>query len=399
MVRVKRNVLAPMKLLVFSSLYPDSTRPRHGIFVETRLRHLLTDSAIQARVIAPVPWFPFTHPRYGSYAAYARVPQAETYNAITVRHPRYLLLPKIGMSIAPWLMARAVMGSVRALMREGYDFDAIDAHYFYPDGIAAALIARQLNKPLVITARGSDLNLLARYSLPRRWICWAAKQATHLITVSRALQQVLIGLGVPQEKITVLRNGVDTNLFAPVERTSERATLNFRSFTMLSVGNLVPAKGHDLAIAATARIPDAQLVIIGEGPDRTRLKELAVAQEVTERVRFIDNIDQKTLRAYYGAADVLILASAREGWPNVLLEAMACGTPVIAANAGGTPEIITEPEAGLLLTERSADAIVSAVSALRERALDRTATRVYAERFGWDETTRGQREIFSRISA
>ena len=388
-----------MKLLVFSSLYPDSTRPRHGIFVETRLRHLQAHHDLEAKVIAPVPWFPLAHSAFGSYAAYPRVPHAEMHNGISVRHPRYLLLPKVGMSIAPWLMARAAIRSARALMREGYDFDAIDAHYFYPDGVAAALIARQLGKPLVITARGSDLNLLTRYALPRRWIRWAAHQAAHLVTVSRALKQVLIDLGVAQEKITVLRNGVDVDLFAPVARETMRATLDFRGFTLLSVGNLVAAKGHDLVIAATARIPDAQLVIIGEGPDRARLTALAATQGVADRVRFVGNMQQDTLRNYYGAADVLILASAREGWPNVLLEAMACGTPVIAANTGGTPEIITAPEAGLLLPERNAAAIVSAIHALRKRAPDRNATRAYAERFGWDETSAGQLRIFNDIRA
>jgi len=388
-----------MKLLIFSSLYPDSTRPRHGIFVETRLQQLLAHHDIEAKVIAPVPWFPLAHAAFGSYAAYAHVPRAEMHNGICVNHPRYLHLPKVGMSIAPWLMARAAIRKVHALMREGFEFDAIDAHYFYPDGVAAALIARQLGKPLVITARGSDLNLLTRYALPRRWIRWAANQATHLVTVSGALKQILIDLGVAAEKITVLRNGVDTVLFTPVVRETMRATLDFRDFVMLSVGNLVAAKGHDLAIAATARIPDAHLVIIGEGADRTRLTAFAATLGVTDRVRFVGNMQQDALRNYYGAADALILASAREGWPNVLLEAMACGTPVVAANTGGTPEIITAPEAGLLLTARSVDAIVSAIQSLRARMPDRGATRTFAERFGWDETSAGQLRIFNQIRA
>lgn len=386
-----------MKLLVFSSLYPDSTRPRHGIFVETRLRQLIAQGGIEATVIAPVPWFPFSHSMFGSYAAYARVPYSEIRHGITVFHPRYLLLPKIGMSLAPWLMAMAATQLARSLLRGGNVFDAIDAHYFYPDGVAAALVARKLGKPLVITARGSDLNVLPNYRLPRKWICWAAGRAAHLVTVSRSLKQRLITLGVPDGKITVLRNGVDTALFAPVARDAVRASLQLAGHVVLSVGNLVRAKGHDMAIRAAARIPDVQLVIIGEGPDRARLQALADESGLDSRVRFAGNMAQSELRNYYGAADVLVLASEREGWPNVLLEAMACGTPVVAAQTGGTPEIVAAPEAGMLLHERTTDALVSAMKALRVQTPDRAATRAYAERFGWAETCAGQRRIFSAI--
>lgn len=386
-----------MKLLVFSSLYPDATRPRHGIFVETRLRHLLTTGGIEASVIAPVPWFPFSNAVFGAYAAYARVPEQESRNGITVYHPRYLSLPKIGMSLAPWFMARAGLRITRKLRGRGERFDVIDAHYFYPDGVAAALVANRLGVPLVITARGSDLNVLPNYRVPRTWIRWAAQQATHLVTVSRALKKRLLGLGMPEGKVTVLRNGVNTELFSPVDRDAVRTNLELSGHVLLSVGNLVPAKGHDLAIHALARIPGAQLVIIGEGVDRSRLQSLVSDLELAGRVRFVGNMLQSELRDYYGAADVLLLASEREGWPNVLLEAMACGTPVIAAEVGGTPEIVAAPEAGLLLPTRDADALAAAIEHLRCHAPDRAATRRYAESFGWQETSAGQRQIFEHV--
>lgn len=387
-----------MKILTFTTLYPDSTRVRHGIFVETRLRQLLTFSGIESKVVAPVPWFPSQHKMFGSYATYAGVPYQENRFGIDICHPRYPLLPKIGMSLAPWMMAQAATPLLKKLLRDGYDFDVIDAHYFYPDGVAAALLARTFRKPLVITARGSDLNLIARFSLPRKWIRWAAQQADHLIAVSPELKQVLVDMDVPAEKITMLRNGVDATFFKPIARDAVRRKLNMRGFVMLSVGNLVPAKCHDLVIEAAAQIPDAELLIIGQGPEQDRLHKLITDRGMENRAQILGNMEQVMLRAYYGAADVLVLASEREGWPNVLLESMACGTPVVATKVGAATSIVSTAEAGILAYARSTEALLEAIRQLRDRYPDRAATRSHAEQFSWEETSAGQMQIFNRIS-
>jgi teichuronic acid biosynthesis glycosyltransferase TuaC len=387
-----------LKILTFTTLYPDTTRSRHGIFVESRLRQLVLHSGVEAKVVAPVPWFPWKTPMFGNYAAYARVPRQEFYHGIEVYHPRYPLLPKIGMSLTPWLMAQAVTPVLQGLQRDGYDFDVIDAHYFYPDGIAAALLARTFRKPLVITARGSDLNLISRLTLPRRWISWAARQANHLITVSAALKQVLIEMDVPPSKITVLRNGVDMTVFRPVERDAMRRMLHVSGFVLLSVGNLVPAKGHDLAIETVAHLPDAMLLIIGQGPDQPRLQRKIAELGLNDRVRILGNMEQDALRDYYGSADALVLASAREGWPNVLLESMACGTPVVATAVGAAPDIVAVPEAGVLATERNTSALLAAIRQLKDHYPDRAVTRAYAEQFSWDEISAGQVQVFNRLT-
>src|SRR5262245_44262114 len=159
-----------MKLLTFATLYPSSARPGHGIFVETRLRHLLASGSAQSVVVAPVPWFPAAHEEFGRYGTIARTPRQEVLHGIDVRHPRFPVLPKVGMSLAAFLLAAASAGTLREVREQGYEFDIIDAHYFYPAGVAAALLARHVGKPVVITARGSDINLIARHSIPRRLI-------------------------------------------------------------------------------------------------------------------------------------------------------------------------------------------------------------------------------------
>ncbi len=386
-----------MRIVTFSTLYPNAARPGHGIFVETRLRHLLESGRVEARVVAPVPWFPSVDPRFGRYAALARVPREERRHGIQVVHPRYLSVPKVGMSVAPLLLAAGARTAVAGVTQRDNDFDLIDAHYFYPDGVAAAIMGCNLNKPVVITARGSDVNLLPQFAVPRRMILWAARRAAALVTVSAALKTALTQLGVDGGKISVLRNGVNTRLFHPVDRALERARLGLTATVLLTVGNLVANKGHDLVLQALPDFPDACLLVIGEGGEERKLKDLARTLGIQERVRFLGVMPQEQLAAYYGAADALVLASSREGWPNVLLEAMACGTPVVSARVGGTPEIVAAPEAGVLMAERSARGVVEALRQLMRNYPDRSLTRRYAERFGWRDTTQGQLDLFSRV--
>ena len=380
-----------MKILTFSTLFPNSEKPGHGIFVETRLRHLVASGRVDARVVAPVAWFPSSNPRFGEHAKLARVPRQEQRHGIAVSHPRYPVLPRIGMNVAPLLLAQAVKPAVKRLIDEGFDFDLIDAHYFYPDGVAAAMLARTFNKPLVITARGSDITLLPNYPLPRRMILWAARRADHVITVCNALRDEVVGLGVDADRVTSLRNGVDLQLFRPTERAADRP------FTLLTVGHLVPVKAQELIIGALPLLPGVRLVVAGDGPNRQMLHELAARLQVADRVDFLGAVPQAQLRGHYGAADALVLASSREGWANVLLESMACGTPVVASRVYGTPEVVAAPEAGVLMAERSPQGVADAVNALRAGYPDRAATRRYAERFSWDDTTAGQLRVFESI--
>jgi len=144
-------------------------------------------------------------------------------------------------------------------------------------------------------------------------------------------------------------------------------------------------------------LPGLDLMIVGRGPEEQALRRLAEQLGVAGRVRFCGGVAQEDLHRYYSAAEILVLASDREGWPNVLLEAMACGTPVAATNVWGSPEVVREPAAGRLIPERTPTAIAETVRALAAAAPDRGATRRYAEQFNWESTTQGQISLFSSI--
>lgn len=386
----------PIRTLLFSSLYPSAVRPVHGVFVETRLRELLKSGEVETKVIAPVPWFPLKAKRFGEYAQFAATPKQEIRNGIEVHHPRYFLPPRVGMNIAPYTMAKAALPTVKRLIKDGFDFDLIDAHYYYPDGVAANIIAKKLGKPFVVTARGTDLNLITDYPKPRKLILETAAQAAASIGVCKALMDRLAELGADAGKLNVLRNGVDLKRFQPVDRSKARQELKLPEDRkiLLSVGHLIERKGHHIAIEALANVPDALLLIIGEGPEKKNLEALAAAKGVQDRVSFKGQLPNDSLKDWYSASDALVLCSSREGWANVLLEAMACGTPVVATRIWGTPEVVACPAAGVLMDQPTPTGMVAAVNRLFANLPERCDTRRYAEGFSWEATSRGQLALF-----
>ncbi|MDP3637051.1 MAG: glycosyltransferase family 4 protein [Azonexus sp.] len=388
-----------IKTLLFSTLYPSSARPVHGIFVETRLRELLKSGRVETQVVAPVPWFPSRHPAFGSYAKMAATPQFETRNGIQVHHPRYFLPPKVGQNIAPYVLAAGALPSIRRLIRDGFDFDVIDAHFYYPDGVAASIIAEKLGKPFVCTARGSDITLYKQSPKPNRLLRATMTKAAANIGVCVDLVEQMIELGASREKSLAIRNGVDLQRFSVVDRKEARKAvgIDHQGLLLLSVGNLIELKGHHLLIEMMAQFPEAKLAIVGAGPMRSELQALAASRGVAEQVIFAGQQANDTLKNWFSAADALLLASSREGWANVLLESMACGTPVVATRVNGTPEVVASLEAGRLADVRDVEHLKFALQSLLADYPARANVRRYAENFSWDETTRQQIELFSAI--
>jgi glycosyltransferase involved in cell wall biosynthesis len=383
----------PVRLLTLTTLFPNAQRPRHGIFVANRLRRMLDSGRVDATVLAAVPWFP------GAYRESARVAYAETVLGMPVRHPRYLHVPALGMRIQPDSLSRALLGDLRA-SAGARAFDLVDAHYFYPDGVAAARVADALGLPLVISARGSDINLIGDMPFARRRMLGAASRAQALIAVSAALAAKMAALGMPAERIHVLRNGVDSSLFAPAPQPDarRRLALDERARWVLGVGNLVHEKGFELLVRAVAQMPHVRLLLVGEGPLRNALRALG-AELAPGRVEFRDNMPQAELRFVYSACDVLALPSLREGWPNVVLEAMSCGTPVVAAPVGGVPEMLGGDAPGSMVREREPHAWAAALERVLRGAIDAAEVRRHAGRFGWDDVVTQQCSLYERIVA
>lgn len=364
-----------VRLLTFTNLYPSATRPRHGIFVEQRVRRLVETGRVHASVVVPV------------LGGTRETPEQVVRHGIDVRYVHVPAIRGLTTFLNPVLMASAARRAVAAARAQHGDFDVIDAHFLYPDGVAAVLLGRSLRKPVVLSARGSDVNAAAHERVAGACIRWAAPRAAALIAVSAALRDAMVAAGLPADRIAVLRNGVDLETFAPGDRASAGAALAGAATgpVLLAVGNLVPEKGFDLALRTLAELADARLVVVGRGPEELRLRRLALELGVADRVEWRAPVPQEQLARVYAGADLTVLTSLREGMPNVLLESLACGTPVVATDVGGCREVVAAPEAGRLVAGRDVGAFVQACREVLAAPPAPFAVRAYAERFGWQE--------------
>lgn len=384
-----------MNILSFTTLYPNSAQPRHGIFVENRLRRIAEQPGINLKIIAPVPWFPSSNPRFGHYAAFSQVPKQEERHGIDILHPRFPTVPKVGMTLSPYLLYHWMKPVLARMRSEGWDFDLIDAHYFYPDGVAAAMLGTHFKRPVVITARGSDINVIARnHKIQRNLIQKAAQDAAGIIAVSDGLAGAMADIGINRDRIHVLRNGVDLEMFKPTDKAQCRQQFGVDQPLLTSVGNLVPLKGHDLVIKSLLDLPSYNLLIVGSGPEETALKSLTHQLGLDNRVSFHRGVPHEKMRDVYNAADALVLASKSEGWPNVLLESMACGTPVVTTRVSGAAEAVSSPDAGRICSERSEAAIAQSVGDLFNALPSAEMTRRHAEQFSWDTIIQDQITLY-----
>lgn len=385
-----------MKVLAFTNLFPSAIRPAHGIFMQHRLQHLAALPDVQLRVLAPVPWFPLKARMFGYYAMLASIPAEDVSSGLHARFIRYAMIPKVGMWLSPFTMALSMARETNRLRASGFDPDMIDAYYLYPDGVAACLAGRFLGIPVTLTALGSDVSKIGRRRVPAMMIRWALRRAKATTAVCTALVNAMEDMGAEPEKLHTVEHGVDLKLFdMPVDREAVREVVGFGRFTILSVGHLITRKGHDLAIEAVSRIPAVDLVIIGGGPERQALEALAGRLGISDRVRFAGQLDQPRLAAMLGAADLLINCSDREGIANVLLEALACGTPVAATPVWGSPEVIVNDAIGIMFEARSVDAIASGIAAATARSWNRPAIRQHAMRYSWPETAKKHYRIMT----
>jgi glycosyltransferase involved in cell wall biosynthesis len=384
-----------LRILVYTSLFPNSIHPLTGNFVLERMRYL--SQLVDISVIAPIPYFP-SWIRFGPWRNWARVPRSEQFGGFQTEHPRYLVFPKLGMATHGLSM---FAGSFRKVCErlKAAEYDLIDAHYVYPDGLAATLLASALNKPVVVSARGSDINLFSEFTTIRPLIRQVLRRSHGLIAVSQELKEKMLRLGCQNENLAVVANGVDPQKFKPKPRLDMRQKLGLPQDgpIVLSVGRLDENKGCQILINAIARLqsPKVTLLIIGEGPRRvemeTQIRELGLKRSV----RLVGTIPHDELGAWYNAADVFCLASLREGCPNVVLEAMACGRPVVATHVGGIPELVVSPTLGTLV-KRTPEAFASALREALRKTWDQDAIAAHARSHGWDRVSAQIMDVYSK---
>lgn len=353
-----------MRILTFTSLFPNSLAPSSAIFVQQRIAHLAQRSGNQVVVVAPLPYSPsfLSATAKGSLAT---LPRLETIANLAVHHPRYPLIPKISMPAHALLMFAGCRSMVQALHRERR-FDCIDAHYVFPDGVAAVLLGHSLGIPVALTARGTDIHTFPQFATIRPQIRWALRHAAGVAAVSNSLARIMEELEPAIAPVVVIGNGVDSKRFFTEDRLAARKKLGLEADerVVVSVAALKPVKGPDLLVRAASllkkSVPRCKVLFVGKGPELAALQRLARELDCADVCRFVGPIANEELRHYYNAADVSCLASRNEGWPNVVLESLACGTPVVGTDVGAVPEILDRPSLGIVV-DPSAESIYRAL--------------------------------------
>jgi teichuronic acid biosynthesis glycosyltransferase TuaC len=370
-----------LRVLTLSTLFPDATRPNFGVFVERQTMGLAAHPDVALTVVAPVglpPWPLSLHTRYRTLAA---LPARETWKGLDVHRPRFLALPGTGGRFHAAALERAV----RPIL-DRTPIDVIDASFFFPDGSAAAALGERFRVPVSIKARGADIHYWARSRATAEQVRAAGLAADGLLAVSAAMREDMIALGIPGDKIQVHYTGIDLARFMPVDRAAGKVALGLGGPLVVSVGALIPRKGHDLVIEAVADLPFVSLLIAGEGPERGVLQSQINRLGVSGRVRLLGSVPHDELPALIAAADVMALASSSEGLANAWIEALACGTPVVITNAGGAREVLTGGDAGRIVA-RDAAAVAKGIAQILADPPSREAVRRHAERFTWEENT------------
>ncbi len=382
-----------MRVLAITKLFPSAVEPFAAPFNRQQFAALARRCDVE--VLATIPWFPGAGlvARWSSAGRLARVPAVETIDGLAVRHPRTLFLPRLAHATWGPLYAASIAPVVA---RYRGKIDVVLGAWAYPDGFASVIAARLLGVPCVVKLHGSDINLDARRHGPRRMLSWALPRANRIVAVSRALGDAAIELGVPADKISIVMNGVDRALFHPRDRAEARAALGLPPGPIaLYVGNLKPEKGvMDLPAAwakVLARMPDATLVVVGDGPLAPALR--AAFEPFGDRARIVPRRPLDEIPVWMAAATILVLPSHAEGTPNVVLEALSSGRRVVATEVGGVPDLLASPELGTLVPPRAPDALAEAtVRALHAPYIPATVAAL-GGRGGWDASAAALYEV------
>ena len=382
---MKQNVL------VFSSLFPSKVTPNNGLFIRERMFRVAKHTNLI--VVSPKPWFPGQRLLRLFKKNYRPQPErVEVQQGITVYFPRFLSFPGVFRNLDAFMMFICCFYLVKKLKNK-HHIDIIDSHFTYPDGLAATYLAQKLSLKSVITLRGTEIPHSKSISRKKQLLL-AWKQADKIFSVSDSLRRHAIALGADAEKFKVIGNGIDTNKFKPLEKAYAKKLLDIDTDTkvLITVGGLVERKGFHRVIACIPELlkehPKLLYLVVGgpsaEGNFESHIRALVKKLNVTNNVRFLGPIKPQDLNQPLSAADIFVLSSGNEGWANVILEAMACGTPVIASDVGGNSEVINSDMLGKIIPFDNHEALLEALHQGLQKDWDSNTLTNYAQENHWN---------------
>jgi glycosyltransferase involved in cell wall biosynthesis len=344
--------MTKLRVLFISNLFPNAVEPTRGIFNALQVAALAKICRVE--VVAPTP---------------TRLPD-ETRDGVRVSHPRFFHVPVLSRPLNGWLFARAVEPFVA---RSG--FDIAFASWAYPDAYGVMLLAKKYKFPFAADVLGSDVNIYFRNPRRKKQILRALRASRTVFAKSKALAEILAAEGV--ESI-IDYNGVDRERFRPLNRVEvcRKLDLDPNRRRVLYVGNFVPVKGATVLARAAEQLGDTDVIFVGDGSETITAGYCVGARPHEE------------IPLWMNACDILCLPSLSEGMPNVILEAMACGLPVVASRVGGVLEIVREGLNGFTVPPSDPNALAEALRRALAIKWDHDAIRVSVANFDWDENAR-----------
>jgi len=370
-------------ILVLTNLYPLPWEENRATFNRQQFGHL--KALYRVLVLVPIAWPEWVRRRL-SKGGMANALELEA-----VRYTWYFYTPKFGRSLYGALMFFSLLLNSFFWIRKN-DIELIIGSWAYPDGVAAFLLARLLGKKFILKVHGSDINVAAESRLRAWQIKFVAQRSDGVLAVSKALKAKLIELGVPSEKVKVLYNGVDHELFGSREGAAEEG-----STQILYIGNLKKEKGV-LELAAAFELllkkyPKARLLYAGAGVYFSEIEGELEKRGIVQHVELLGQVDHSDLPAMIARSTMVVLPSYNEGVPNVLLEAMSSGKPVVATRVGGIPEVVIDGKTGILCTEKSVSSLADAMDRCLSREWDADFIACHAKQFNWQDNMKGLEDL------
>jgi len=351
--------MSRVRLALVTHLWPVPGAPHAGKPIyETALR-LRND--VELEVFCPAPRYPRARWLQPARFAYHRADPEQAPPGLKTHYLEYTTVPWIGRAFNGRWTEQALEPALRA-----WRPDVILAYWLYPTAWAALRVGRRLGVPVIAGSRGSDLHRIPD-ALVRRMTSATLRNADAVVTVTEDLRRAAIRLGASPAKTRSIPNGCDPAIFHPIERAGARRALGLPvdGRLLLQVGHLIPSKGvFDLWSAfesLAASYPDLRLALVGEGPAEAEIRERAERSGLAGHLLLPGARPAGEIALWINAADVVCLASHGEGCPNVVIEALCCGRPVVGTDVGGIPELIGEG-CGLLAPARNPSAFSRAIS-------------------------------------
>ncbi len=387
-----------MRVLSISHLFPNKCNPNKGVFVKERLKSI--SKQIDLSIIAPVSYFPFMRllPRY-EYLD--KLTFKENIDGLDIIHPRYLVVPGILKFTDGYLFYLSMNKFITNIIREKR-FHLLDFQWGYPDAFAGFLWSKKLGKKIILTIRGNESICYFEKSFRKKMMFNILNKFDHIITVSTDLKdKVVKNCFVDDAKVTVIPNGIDHTKFYLMDKkeAQKKCNLDPHKKYILSLSRLSPEKGleHLLTAFSNIRQLNVELILVGEGPLKNTLTRIADNLKIKDKLKFIGEIQHDETCVWYNAVDVFCLPSLWEGCPNVIIESLSCGTPVVSTRVGGVPDLIQSDECGFMVSPGDDFALLKAL----ERALIHDWNRHKVCRIGgknsWDHVASKVISVYEKV--